>query len=152
MKNGTLGKNVETKAEIEYYEYLKTLFDESDIHKQYFDKERYPFKCDFYVESEDLFIEVHGNWTHGGRPFDPQDEECQKQLADWKERAKNSDYYNEYNKFRMSELIKENISCYAMHTNFDVCVMGEAAANMLLLENTASIKKEASVKSNVLEI
>lgn len=37
---------------------------------------------------------------------------------------------------RVIKLIKENISCYAMHTNFDVCVMGEAAANMLLLENT----------------
>ena len=93
MKNGTLGKNVETKAEQEYYEYLKTLYSEDDIIKQYFDKERYPFRCDFYIKSEDLFIEVHGNWTHGGRPFDPQDIECQKQLAEWEEKAKTSNYY-----------------------------------------------------------
>ena len=63
------------------------------IIKQYFDKEQYPFRCDFYIKSEDLFIEVHGNWTHGGRPFDPQDIECQKQLAEWEEKAKTSNYY-----------------------------------------------------------
>lgn len=93
MKNGTLGKNVDTKAEREFYDYLLTMFEADDIMHPYLDKERYPFRCDFYIKSIDKFIEVHGNWTHGGRPFDPNDVECQKQLADWQEKAKVSKYY-----------------------------------------------------------
>ena len=45
------------------------------------------------VYSEDRFIEVHGNWTHGGRPYIEGDPECEAQLAYWKERAETSDYY-----------------------------------------------------------
>ena len=93
MRNGTLGVNHDTKAEREFYNYLRTLYDESDIVHPYMDRKRYPFRCDFYIKSEDLFIEVHGNWTHGGRPFDPNDKECIKQLEMWKEKAKTSDYY-----------------------------------------------------------
>lgn len=93
MQNGTLGKNIDTKAECEYYSYLKTLFDEDDIVHPYIDKDRYPFKCDFYIKSLDKFIEIHGNWTHGGRAYDPNDPDCQKQLEYWKEKAKTSNYY-----------------------------------------------------------
>lgn len=93
LENGTLGKNKDSKAELEYYNYLLTLYDEEDIEKQYFDKERYPFKCDFYIKSEDLFIEVHGNWTHGKMPYIKDNEYCKKQLAEWQEKAKNSNYY-----------------------------------------------------------
>lgn len=83
----------DSKAEQEYYSYLKTMYNDDDIIRQYFDRDRYPFKCDFYIPSEDLFIEVHANWTHGGRPYDPEDEACQKQLEVWKEKAKTSSYY-----------------------------------------------------------
>jgi hypothetical protein len=92
-KNGTLGINQDTRVEVEYFQYLLTLFDKDDIIHPYFDRERYPYKCDFYIKSEDKFIEVHGNWTHGGRPFDPNDEDCQKQLAIWQEKAKTSKFY-----------------------------------------------------------
>ena len=93
LKNGTLGKNYDTKAERDYLNYLLSIYDEADIIHPYMDKERYPFRCDFYIISEDKFIEIHANWTHGGRPYDPNDEECQKQLQDWQEKAKTSDYY-----------------------------------------------------------
>lgn len=83
----------DSKAEQEYYEYLKTLYSNDDIVRQYFDRDRYPFKCDFYIKSEDKFIEIHANWTHGGRPFDPNDAECQEQLAVWQEKAKTSKYF-----------------------------------------------------------
>lgn len=36
---------------------------------QYNRDERYPFHCDFYVKSLDLFIELNLHWTHGKHPF-----------------------------------------------------------------------------------
>lgn len=91
-ENGTLFVS-DSKAEQDFYSKLKAIYSSDDIIRQYFDKDRYPFKCDFYIQSEDLFIEVHANWTHGGRPYDPNDESCQKQLAIWQEKAKTSNYY-----------------------------------------------------------
>lgn len=93
--NGTLGKNKMTKAEIKYYESLLTKYDENDIVCQYFDKERYPFRCDFYIKSEDMFIEVNANWTHGKMPFDENNPNCLEKLNEWKEKAKTSDYYKQ---------------------------------------------------------
>lgn len=92
-KNGTLGHNQDTAAEKEYLNELLKLYSLDDIEHPYIDKKRYPFKCDFYIKSQDLFIEVHGNWTHGGRPFDESDPDCLAQLEVWKEKAKTSDYY-----------------------------------------------------------
>ena len=92
-ENGTLGINQDTKVEVDYYNYLLSIYNKEDICHPYIDKDRYPFKCDFYIKSEDKFIEVHGNWTHGGRPFDPNDEECKKQLEIWQEKAKTSQFY-----------------------------------------------------------
>jgi len=92
-ENGTLGINQDTKAEIEYYNYLLSIYDRDDIVHPYIDKTRYPFKCDFYIKSEDLFIEVHANWTHGGHPFDPMNLDDIYKLENWKEKSKTSDYY-----------------------------------------------------------
>lgn len=94
MKNNDTLCVSDSKAEQEYYSYLKTLYSDNDIIRQYFDSSRYPFKCDFYIPSEDLFIEVHANWTHGGRPYDPNDEFCKQQLLQWQEKAKTSKYYS----------------------------------------------------------
>lgn len=45
--------------------------------------ERYPFLCDFYIPSEDLFIECNFSWTHGGHQFDPQSIEDLEKLGKW---------------------------------------------------------------------
>ena len=55
--------------------------------------ELYPFNCDFYIPSLDLYIECHFHWTHGGRPFDENDKSCLEQLAQWKEQSKTSKFY-----------------------------------------------------------
>ena len=55
--------------------------------------ERYPFHCDFYLVDYDLFIEIQAIWTHGKRPFDPNDPECQKTLEEWQDKAKTSQFY-----------------------------------------------------------
>ena len=62
------------------------------IYKQYKDK-RYPFYCDFYIKEDDLFIECNFHWTHGGRPYDPNNIECQEKLKVWQEKAKTSQFY-----------------------------------------------------------
>ena len=55
--------------------------------------ELYPFNCDFYVPSLDLYIELNFHWTHGGRLFDETDESCLEQLSQWQEKAKTSKFY-----------------------------------------------------------
>lgn len=92
IKNKTLGLNSNTVVEQNYYAYLLNQYSENDIKRWYMDA-RYPFKCDFYIVSEDKFIEIHGTWTHGGQPYDPDNPECQKQLLEWQEKAKTSKYY-----------------------------------------------------------
>ena len=58
-----------SKQEDETYFKLISLFGISDIKRQY-KSEQYPFACDFYVKSLDLYIECNYHWTHGTHPFD----------------------------------------------------------------------------------
>lgn len=83
----------DSKAEIQTYQKLCSIYGEENIIRQYFDKDRYPFKCDFYIIPEDKFIEVHANWTHGGKPFDKNDPQCLEKLDKWIEKSETSDYY-----------------------------------------------------------
>ena len=48
---------------------LLIIFEKDDIIRQYYDKDRYPFNCDFYIKSKDLFIEYQGHPSHGYCPF-----------------------------------------------------------------------------------
>ena len=65
-KNGTLDKR-NSKAEDECYDLLKEIY--PDIIRQYYDNNRYPYKCDFYIPSKDLFVEYQGFYTHGEHPY-----------------------------------------------------------------------------------
>ena len=51
---------------------------------QYKDKERYPFKCDFYIPQKDVFIEYNGFWMHGKHRFNKESAEDLKILNEWK--------------------------------------------------------------------
>lgn len=82
-----------SKVEEDFYLHLCSYFLPSDIIRQYFNKETYPFNCDFYIKPLDLFIELNINWTHGFKPYDPTDDFCQEQLAQWRKKAETSDYY-----------------------------------------------------------
>lgn len=74
------------------YKYLCDKYGECDIMRQYKDK-KYPYHCDFYIRSLDLYIELNAHWTHGGHPFDKDNEEDIKKLELWKEKAKTSKFY-----------------------------------------------------------
>jgi len=61
---------------------LRDHFGTDDIVPQYSD-DRYPYKCDFYIKSQDMFIEVNSFTGHYTRFYDKDDEECQQQLEKW---------------------------------------------------------------------
>lgn len=88
-KNGTCNTS---KPEELLYEKLLKENESKTIYRNY-KCERYPYHCDFYIVEDDLFIELNAHWTHGGRPFDPNDHSCQKQLELWREKAKTSKYW-----------------------------------------------------------
>lgn len=80
-----------SKPEEELYKKLLEENKHKTIYRNYKD-ERYPFYCDFYILEDDLFIELNAHWTHGGRPYNPNDISCQEQLKEWQEKAKTSQY------------------------------------------------------------
>ena len=70
---------------------LCKVFKSDDVIRQFKDEKRYPFYCDFYMKSQDLFIECNFSWTHGGHWFDAKNEDDVERLKHMK--AKKSKYY-----------------------------------------------------------
>ena len=64
-------------------------FGVNDVIREYNKDPRYPFSCDFYIPSEDLFIELNLHPSHGEHPFDPNNEEDVKLLESLKEKDDN---------------------------------------------------------------
>lgn len=81
-----------SKPEEDFYNRLSEIFSKTDIYRQY-REERYPFNCDFYIKSLDLFIELNLTRTHGYHPFNKKDIKDQNTLKIWKEKANKSTYY-----------------------------------------------------------
>ena len=79
-----------SQPEEQLYLLLKSKY--SDTIRQYKDT-RYPFCCDFYIPSKDLFIELQLSWTHGAKPFNEDNVECQNQLNTWKQKSLTSQFY-----------------------------------------------------------
>ena len=69
---------------------LRELF--YDLRVQY-KSDVYPFACDFYIPSLDLYIEYNGSWTHGGRFFDKNNQEDLELLEQWRKSAETSKFY-----------------------------------------------------------
>lgn len=66
-KNNTFNKS--TIGDL-FGEYLIDMFGKDDIKLEYREDWRYPFACDYYIVSLDMFIELQGFWTHGDCPYD----------------------------------------------------------------------------------
>lgn len=66
-KNGTTNTS---SFEQTVYKYLLDNFNKDDTFKDYNLDMRYPYHCDFYIKSLDLFIELNIHWTHGDYWFD----------------------------------------------------------------------------------
>ena len=57
-----------SKQEQKVYDLLSSKFDVNDIITQYSSNE-YPFSCDFYIKSLNMYIEYNGSHFHMGKPF-----------------------------------------------------------------------------------
>ena len=86
--NGTFNTS---KIEEQAYMLLCEKFSQDDVIRQY-KSEQYPFNCDFYIKSKDLYIECNFSWTHGGHWFDPTNKDDIKRLELMK--SKHSKYYD----------------------------------------------------------
>ena len=116
-----------SKPEEKLYVLLCNIFGEDDIIRQY-KEERYPYFCDFYVKSKDLFIELNGNWTHGPHAFDENNVDDVKLLENWKSKSSGKDYYSnaiyvwtelDVNKFNIAK--KNNLNYIAIYDYTDMC-------------------------------
>ena len=76
-KNNTFNKS---KPEDKSYILLKEKY--PDVIRQY-KSELYPFNCDFYIPSLDLYIECNYFWMHGYKPYQGTKEDLLK-LNNWK--------------------------------------------------------------------
>ena len=71
------------------YHLLCDFFGTNDVCRQYYSSD-YPFSCDFYVRSRDLYIECNASWTHGNCWFN--NSKHDKEVVDlWS--ARDTDYY-----------------------------------------------------------
>ena len=77
-----------SKPEEQTYILLKEKY--PDIIRQY-TSDVYPFNCDFYIPSLDLYIECNYSWTHGGHPFDVNNLDDINIVSIWE--SKNTEYY-----------------------------------------------------------
>ena len=89
IKNGTINTS---KPENNSFEKLQFLFGKEDVERYYYDN-RYPYECDVYIKSLDLFIEFNYHWTHGKHPFDSSNLDDIKLLNMWKSRQ---DFYTNH--------------------------------------------------------
>lgn len=74
------------------YSKLVDVFGVDGVKREYFSDE-YPYKCDFYIEPIDTYIEYNGFWHHGGHWFDKDNLDDTMVLAEWKRKAVNSPNY-----------------------------------------------------------
>lgn len=76
-----------SKQEEQVYIELLKKFDKADIIRQYHSKQ-YPYACDFYIKSLDLYIECNFYISHYYEPFDSNNQEHLKKLEKLKKKAK----------------------------------------------------------------
>lgn len=87
--NGTFHTS---SSEEKLYICLCQLFSVDDVERQYVSK-LYPYPCDFYIKSRDMYIELNGTWTHGHHWFDISDVLDNNVLDKWVQLSLESDYY-----------------------------------------------------------
>lgn len=87
-RNGTFKTS---KYEEIFEKKLLEYFDSSDIHKDY-RCDRYPFRCDFYIESIDTFIELNIHFSHGPHRYIGSDEDL-KLINSWEEKVSKGNSY-----------------------------------------------------------
>ena len=98
---GTLNSsNIENKC----YDLLVEKYE--DVKRNY-KSEQYPYACDFYIPSIDLYIECNFHWTHGDHAYNEKDSNDKLRLEYMK--SKNTTYYdNAINTWTIRDVNKRN--------------------------------------------
>lgn len=86
-KNGTCNTS---KVEEQMYAELVTVFGKKMVKRNYNKGYRYPFYCDFYIVSHDIFIELNGTWFHGPHAFDATNIDDVHLLDTWKKKSEDN--------------------------------------------------------------
>ena len=97
-----------SKLENNFLNYLKLKYESDDIITQYKSKE-YPYYCDFYIKSINLYIEIQGHWTHNDHPFDINNLNDQQIMNIWRTKSLSDNYYkNALNTWTIKDVEKRN--------------------------------------------
>lgn len=84
-KNGTCSSS---QPEEQMYKDLVQVFGKQMVKRNYNKDSRYPFYCDFYIVSHDIFIELNATWFHGRHFFDATNEDDIQILQLWESKGK----------------------------------------------------------------
>lgn len=104
-KNGTF---CASKGEDVLYDMLVEIFGANDVQRQY-TSNVYPFVCDFYISSRDMYIELNGHWSHTDHWYDKNANEDRELVALWQER--DTDYYrNSVHVWTERDVLKRQIA------------------------------------------
>lgn len=105
-KNKTFNTSL---CEQHVYQILCDIFGVNDVCKQYSSND-YPFSCDFYIISRNLYIELNVSWTHGNHWYGMYDfDDCI--LCEWQLKSKSSDFYkNAINTWTKRDVHKRDIA------------------------------------------
>lgn len=88
VSNGTW--NSSSEEEIIYNELVEIF---KDVKRQYKSK-LYPFRCDFYIPVIDTYIEYNGFFTHGGHPFNKDNQDDVERAKMLLEKGEEHQLYN----------------------------------------------------------
>ena len=122
-RNGTTNTS---KPENSFNEFLLEHFRTEDIVREY-KSQRYPFHCDFYIKSLDMFIELNLFFTHGAEPFDESNADHQKLLSYMRDKAQTSDFYKnaiyiwtKLDPLKLSYMKKNNLNYRVCYNDYDI--------------------------------
>lgn len=121
-----------SKAEDGFYRQLLLSFEAEDVIRGYSDF-RYPFSCDFYIKSLDLFIEYQGHPTHGVEPYNSASPEHEKILSEMQRHGIPVDTWIRRDPYKLQVAVENNINLiliYPHHTHYRVAG-GEVTALQL---------------------
>ena len=116
-KNRSL-KHFESIGEEIVYDLLVQKFGENDVIYQYGihpADTRYPYSCDFYIKSLDLFIELNTHFSHSDYWFDPNNQDDLLKVKNWEQdKEKNYKIINQWTNLDL----KKRASAKNNHLNF----------------------------------
>lgn len=98
------------QEDLTYYKLIE-IFGYSNVKRQYKD-EYYPYYCDFYIISENLYIECNYHWTHGNHPFDILNKNDIELYNKLKQNKSNNKYSPTCNIWGNKDIIKLNCLKY----------------------------------------